>query len=103
PATKPRTSPSPTFHRGKRSLLKSLPSVRDHTTDQLDANKDEYICKEFDAAGETKVDTLGYLSDGRTYKCRTFTVPERGKKLFMLATETRASTRSSPTSPSATR
>lgn len=29
----------------------------------------------------------GQLTGGRTYKCRTFLVPHRGDKLFMLATE----------------
>lgn len=61
--------------------------MRDHTTDQLNADGDEYIPKEFDEAGEKKVDALGYPQDGREYKCRTFRVPNRGNKLFMLATE----------------
>ena len=30
---------------------------------------------------------MGYLQGGRQYRCRTFTVPDRGNKLFMLATE----------------
>jgi Chromatin remodelling complex Rsc7/Swp82 subunit len=33
------------------------------------------------------VDALGYPQDGRQYRYRTFTVPGRGEKLFMLATE----------------
>lgn len=68
-------------------MVKALPTVRDHTTDQLNADGDEYIPKEFDEAGEKKVDALGYPQDGREYKCRTFRVPNRGNKLFMLATE----------------
>lgn len=61
--------------------------MRDHTSDQLNEEGDEYICKEFDEAGETKVDSMGYPQGGREYKCRTFRVPLRGAKLFMLATE----------------
>lgn len=70
-----------------KSLVKALPTVRDHTSDQLNEEGDEYICKEFDEAGETKVDAMGYPQGGREYKCRTFRVPHRGTKLFMLATE----------------
>ncbi|KMQ47790.1 Chromatin-remodelling complex, RSC SWI/SNF subunit Rsc7/Swp82 [Trichophyton rubrum] len=70
-----------------KSVLKALPTVRDHTTDQLGEDGDEYIPKEFDANGEKKVDGLGYLQDTRTYKCRTFRLANRGNKLFMLATE----------------
>jgi Chromatin remodelling complex Rsc7/Swp82 subunit len=70
-----------------KSSVKALPTVRDHTSDQLGPEGDEYIPREFDEAGEKKVDELGYPQGGRTFKCRTFTVPERGQKLFMLATE----------------
>jgi hypothetical protein len=67
--------------------LKALPTVRDHTTDQLNPEGDEYIPREFDDAGEKKVAPNGAALDGREYKCRTFYVPNRGDKLFMLATE----------------
>ncbi|KAJ5429621.1 Chromatin-remodelling complex RSC SWI/SNF subunit Rsc7/Swp82 [Penicillium cf. griseofulvum] len=70
-----------------KALVKALPTVRDHTSDQLNEEGDEYIPKEFDEAGETKADPMGYLQGGREYKCRTFRVPLRGNKLFMLATE----------------
>lgn len=70
-----------------KSLVKALPTVRDHTSDQLNPEGDEYIPKEFDDAGETKADPMGYLQGNREYKCRTFRVPLRGTKLFMLATE----------------
>ncbi|CAG7967572.1 unnamed protein product [Penicillium salamii] len=70
-----------------KSLVKALPTVRDHTSDQLNPEGDEYIPKEFDEAGETKADPMGYLQGDREYKCRTFRVPLRGTKLFMLATE----------------
>jgi hypothetical protein len=71
----------------KPPTLKALPTVRDHTTDQLGPGQDEYIPREIDAEGEMKVSAEGYPRDGRKYRCRTFNVPERGDKLFMLATE----------------
>ena len=71
----------------KTSVVKALPTVRDHTTDQLGADGDEYIPRETDPDGETKVSRDGHPLDSRKYRCRTFTVPDRGDKLFMLATE----------------
>lgn len=71
----------------KPAVVKALPTVRDHTTDQLGPGSDEYIPREIDADGERKVSQDGYALDGRKYRCRTFQVPERGEKLFMLATE----------------
>jgi hypothetical protein len=70
-----------------KSTIKALPTVRDHTSDVLKPEGDEYVPREFDDAGEKKVDHLGYLQGGREYKIRTFTLPGRGQKLFMLATE----------------
>ncbi|KAI0966561.1 chromatin remodelling complex Rsc7/Swp82 subunit-domain-containing protein [Xylaria arbuscula] len=70
-----------------KSTLKALPTVRDHTTDQLGPGGDEYIPRETDEAGEKKVMANGQLLGGREYRCRTFLVPHRGDKLFMLATE----------------
>lgn len=70
----------------KPAVLKALPTVRDHTTDQLNPEGDEYIAREKDDAGELKVSPNGYLGD-REYRMRTFNVPNRGDKLFMLATE----------------
>lgn len=90
----PHASPSQTSpHRStpgsgsKPTVLKALPTVRDHTTDQLGPEGDEYIPREIDTDGETKVSKDGYPLDGRKYRCRTFQVPNRGEKLFMLATE----------------
>jgi hypothetical protein len=90
----PKSSPSQTSpHRStpgsatKPAVIKALPTVRDHTTDQLGAEGDEYIPREIDDHGETKVSKDGYPLDHRKYKCRTFQVPNRGEKLFMLATE----------------
>jgi hypothetical protein len=76
----PKTTPT-------KSTLKALPTVRDHTTDQLNPAGDEYLPREIDEFGEKKVMPNGQLLGGREYRCRTFLVPNRGDKLFMLATE----------------
>ncbi|KAF7549361.1 hypothetical protein G7Z17_g6448 [Cylindrodendrum hubeiense] len=76
----PKTTPT-------KSALKALPTVRDHTTDQINSAGDEYLPREADEFGEKKVGANGTLQGGREYKCRTFLVPNRGDKLFMLATE----------------
>jgi len=70
-----------------KSVVKALPTVRDHTTDQPSPEGDEYIPREIDEAGERKVGPNGEALDSREYKCRTFYVSNRGVKLFMLATE----------------
>ena len=90
PQTSPSQSSPPRSTPGsatKPSVIKALPTVRDHTTDQLGPEGDEYIPRETDLDGETKVSPDGYALDSRKYKCRTFQVPNRGEKLFMLATE----------------
>ena len=81
------TQSSPPKSTPTKSVIKALPTVRDHTTDQLGPEGDEYIPREYDEAGEKKVTATGHLLDGRDYRCRTFFVPNRGDKLFMLATE----------------
>ncbi|KAB2101510.1 hypothetical protein AG0111_0g10217 [Alternaria gaisen] len=86
-ASPPQTSPSAKGTPTKPAVIKALPTVRDHTTDQLNAEGDEYIPREIDEAGERKVTQQGHPLDGREYRCRTFFVPNRGEKLFMLATE----------------
>lgn len=70
-----------------KSTLKALPTVRDHTTDQLNPTGDEFVPREIDEHGEKKVMPNGQLNGNRKYRCRTFLVPNRGDKLFMLATE----------------
>ncbi|KAF2746509.1 hypothetical protein M011DRAFT_494984 [Sporormia fimetaria CBS 119925] len=82
----PQASPSKTTP-SKRPTIKALPTVRDHTTDVLNDAQDEFIPREIDEAGELKVTPTGHLLGGREYKVRTFFVPHRGEKLFMLATE----------------
>ncbi|KAK3319080.1 chromatin remodelling complex Rsc7/Swp82 subunit-domain-containing protein [Apodospora peruviana] len=52
----------------------------------IDIVDDELALPE-DAEGETKVDKMGNLQDGREYRCRTFTVAGRGDRLYMLSTE----------------
>ncbi|PHH76809.1 hypothetical protein CDD83_4209 [Cordyceps sp. RAO-2017] len=79
-AAPPKTTPT-------KSTLKALPTVRDHTTDQLNPSGDEYLPREIDEFGEKKVMSNGQLLGSRQYRCRTFLVPNRGDKLFMLATE----------------
>lgn len=87
----PQTSPpqaSPTKSTPtKTTVIKALPTVRDHTTDQLNPEGDEYLPREQDEAGEAKVTQTGHPLGNREYRCRTFFVPNRGDKLFMLATE----------------
>lgn len=90
PQALPQTTPtqgSPTAKATPKSTLKALPSVRDHTSSELGPEGDEYIPREFDEEGDKKVDSLGYPQAGRQYKMKTFTLPGRGEKLFMLATE----------------
>ena len=70
-----------------KSNVKALPTARDHTSDQLNPEKDEYIPREFDPDGEKKVDAMGNLQGGREYKMKVFQLQNRGQKLFMLATE----------------
>lgn len=82
----PQTSPPPKTTPTK-TTLKALPTVRDHTTDQLGPGGDEYLPRETDESGEKKVMGNGQLTGSREYRCRTFLVPNRGDKLFMLATE----------------
>ncbi len=87
PGPAPPTQASPPAKAPAKPTLKALPTVRDHTTDQLGPGNDEYLPREIDEAGEKKVLPNGQLLGGREYRCRTFLVPQRGDKLFMLATE----------------
>lgn len=40
-----------------------------------------------DPEGETKVDKMGRLQDGREYRVRVFTISGKGNRLYMLSTE----------------
>lgn len=64
-----------------------LPTVKLHTTDQLNHEQDEFIPREYDASGERKVSLLGETLGCRVYNIRTFSLAHRGEKQFMLATE----------------
>ena len=75
------------IEKDKTPRLKITPSLRDHTTSILTPEWDEYIPREFDEAGERKVNPQGHLMGNRGYRMRTFYVPSQGDKLFMLATE----------------
>jgi len=86
-AAAPAPAPTPVKTTPTKTTLKALPTVRDHTTDQLNAAGDEYLPRETDEFGEKKVMPNGQLLGGREYRVRTFLVPNRGDKLFMLATE----------------
>ena len=48
---------------------------------------DEALLSDMDEQGEAKVDLNGNLRDGREYRCRTFTILNRGQRLYMLSTE----------------
>src|SRR5690349_4295047 len=66
------TQGSPPKSTPTKTVIKALPTVRDHTTDQLGAQGDEYVPREYDEAGEKKVTETGHLLEGREYRCRTF-------------------------------
>jgi hypothetical protein len=71
----------------KSTVIKALPTVRDHTSNELNDMGDEYIPRETDEAGEQKVAANGAPLGGRRYKVATFFLQHRGDRLFMLATE----------------
>jgi chromatin structure-remodeling complex protein RSC7 len=48
---------------------------------------DEALLTQVDEAGETKVDVNGNLLGGREYRCRIFTILNRGERQYMLSTE----------------
>ncbi|BDD60668.1 hypothetical protein MPDQ_006612 [Monascus purpureus] len=52
----------------------------------LDVVNDEVVLPD-DPEGETKVDKNGVLQEGREYRVRTFTILNRGDRLYMLSTE----------------
>lgn len=56
-------------------------------TDKLNDMRDEYVYSKTDPKGEQKITENGYLLGGRKYIITTFTLPGRGKKLYVLGTE----------------
>ncbi|KAJ4320022.1 hypothetical protein N0V94_003587 [Neodidymelliopsis sp. IMI 364377] len=53
---------------------------------RLNPEGDEYILG-IDTAGEQKITQSGRLLGSREFRCRSFFLPRRGPKLFMLATD----------------
>jgi chromatin structure-remodeling complex protein RSC7 len=70
--------------RGGPSHITQVPI--DKEGNMMDVVDDEVALPE-DPEGETKVDKMGRLQDGREYRCRTFTIFGRGERLYMLSTE----------------
>ncbi|CZT05022.1 related to nuclear localization protein NPL6 [Rhynchosporium agropyri] len=58
----------------------------DKDGNMMDVIDDELDLPE-DPEGETKVDKMGNLQGGRDYRCRTFTILNKGERLYMLSTE----------------
>lgn len=72
---------------GRKGAMAAKPEqIIDAEGTVADIVDDECVLPE-DAVGETKVDKLGNLQDGRDYRCRTFTVLGRGNRQYMLSTE----------------
>ncbi|CAJ2512609.1 Uu.00g007280.m01.CDS01 [Anthostomella pinea] len=74
--------------RGGRKGASFQPTTQaiDKEGNVMDIVDDELALPE-DPEGETKVNKMGHLQDGREYRCRTFTVAGRGDRLYMLSTE----------------
>lgn len=49
--------------------------------------RDDEIELPLDEEGEQKVDENGYLKGGREYRVRTFSIEDKGDRLYMLSTE----------------
>ncbi|KAK9248409.1 chromatin remodelling complex Rsc7/Swp82 subunit-domain-containing protein [Lipomyces tetrasporus] len=90
-ATSAKSSPRPSgSHSAKVPNKSKVPAPipgSEHTTGVLNEDGDEYIVAEVDPQGEAKLSPDGALLDGREYRMRTFTLPGRGSKIFMMATE----------------
>lgn len=72
---------------GRKGAMAAKPEqIIDAEGTVADIVDDECVLPE-DPEGETKVDKLGNLNDGRDYRCRTFTVLGRGNRQYMLSTE----------------
>ena len=60
--------PSPETPGARPLVSKALPTVKDHVTDVLTPEGDEYIPREFDEAGERKVSPQGHALEGREFR-----------------------------------
>ncbi|EPE09098.1 chromatin structure-remodeling complex protein rsc7 [Ophiostoma piceae UAMH 11346] len=76
--------------RGRGGRKGQQPTVLQQPIDKdgnlVDVVNDELALPE-DPVGETKVDKRGELQGGREYRCRTFSLPNRDGRLYMLSTE----------------
>jgi chromatin structure-remodeling complex protein RSC7 len=70
----------------KAGQARAAPIPLDDDGVPMEVAEDELVLPENDA-GESKVDRTGALLGGREYRVRTFTIPGRGEKLYMLSTE----------------
>ncbi|KAF9900774.1 hypothetical protein EC991_006899 [Linnemannia zychae] len=59
--------------------------VDDKESSQGPIGDEEEIEGEIDEVGETKITKDGELLGGRQYKCRSFKLPERGDRIYMLS------------------
>ncbi|KAK9433984.1 chromatin remodelling complex Rsc7/Swp82 subunit-domain-containing protein, partial [Lipomyces doorenjongii] len=83
---RPRSSHSVTKSSSKSKVPVPIPGS-EHTTEVLNEDGNEYIVAEIDPQGEAKLSADGALLDDREFRMRTFTLPNRGSKIFMMATE----------------
>ena len=66
------------------SHITQLPVDKDGNVMQV---IDDEVSVPGDPEGDTKVNKDGHLQDGREYRVRTFTLLNRGERLYMLSTE----------------
>jgi chromatin structure-remodeling complex protein RSC7 len=74
-----RGRPRGSFYTPARHRVDKEGTLADIVNDEVDLPEDP--------DGETKVDKNGNLLGGREYRVRTFTILNRGKRLYMLSTE----------------
>ncbi|KAL6718902.1 chromatin structure-remodeling complex subunit RSC7 [Lecanora helva] len=79
------------FGGGRWAKSRGGPSHAQHVPMDKDGNminvKNDEIELEPDEEGEQKVDENGYLKGGREYRVRTFSIEDKGDRLYMLSTE----------------
>ncbi|KAF9194207.1 hypothetical protein BGZ51_000788 [Haplosporangium sp. Z 767] len=71
---------------GEDDEAESMSIDKDDTASKADTEEDdEEIEGEIEEAGEAKITKNGELLGGREYKCRSFTMPTRGDRIYMLS------------------
>ncbi|ODV83979.1 hypothetical protein CANARDRAFT_29446 [[Candida] arabinofermentans NRRL YB-2248] len=81
------TAAEPITHVNKKSKNNSNNNNNNvDLNDSIIIESDEVVT-EIDPKGELKINSNGELSNGREFKCKTFTIKGRGDKLYMVATE----------------